>query len=82
MRAAFEILTELPIDWDKAERMEPQSDEPWRKTNMRQPNMLLTAENGWIGEFTHGPDKKAELLKEINEWRAERGFEPVVWKGE
>ncbi len=29
-RAAFEILTELPVDWDKAARLEPQPDEPWR----------------------------------------------------
>jgi hypothetical protein len=29
-RAAFEILTELPIDWDLAARGEAQPDEPWR----------------------------------------------------
>ena len=31
---------------------------------MRQPDMLLTAEDGWLGEFTHGPDKKVELLRD------------------
>ena len=62
--------------------MIPQDDEPWRKPNMRKPEMLLTAEDGWLGEFTHGPDKKAELLREINEWRAGQGLAPVGWKGE
>jgi hypothetical protein len=81
-RAAFEILTSLPIDWDKAAQCLPQADEPWRQPRAREADMLLTAEAGWLGEFVHGPDKKAELLKEINEWRAERGLEPVGWKGE
>jgi hypothetical protein len=81
-RAAFEILTELPIDWDKAERLEPQADEPWRKPNMRKPDMLLTAENGWLGDMTHGPDKKAELRKAIDEYRAEEGLPPIEWGGE
>jgi hypothetical protein len=81
-RAAFEILTELPIDWEKAAQCLPQDDEPWRKPSVREPEMLLTAEAGWLGEFTHGPDKKAELLKEVNAWRAERGLEPVGWAGE
>jgi hypothetical protein len=44
-RAAFEILTDLPVDWDKARRNEPQPDEPWRQVNMREPDMLMTAEN-------------------------------------
>lgn len=51
---------ELPIDWDKAERLEPQADEPWRKPNMRKPDMLLTMENGWHGGLAHGPSKQAE----------------------
>jgi hypothetical protein len=81
-RAAFEILTELPVDWDKAERLEPQPDEPWRKPNMRQADMLLTAENGWLGDFAHGPDKKAELRNAIDEHRAGQGLEPVRWEKE
>jgi hypothetical protein len=77
-RAAFEILTELPIDWEKAARLEAQADEPWRRPNMRQPDMLLTAENGWLGgEFVHGEDKKAELRRAIDEHRAEEGLPPV-----
>ena len=81
-RAAFEILTELPVDWDKAARMQPQADEPFRKPSMRDPAMLLAAEAGWMGEFVHGPDKKAELLDEINAWRAEQGLPSVTWEGE
>jgi hypothetical protein len=76
-RAAFEILTELPIDWAKAERLEPQPDEPWRKPNMRNPDMLLTAENGWLGELAHGLDKRTELRRQLNEWRVEQGLEPI-----
>ena len=78
-RAAFEILTELPIDWDRAERLEPQPDEPWRNPNMRQPDMLLTAENGWLGDMAHGPDKIAELRKAIDDHRAGEGSPPVDW---
>jgi hypothetical protein len=81
-RAAFEILTELPIDWNKARAMQPQADEPWRKPNLRTADMLLTAEDGWMGEFVHGPDKKAELLRDMNEWRAQRGLPEVGWKDE
>jgi hypothetical protein len=81
-RAAFEMLTGLPIDWDKAEQLQPQPDEPWRKPNMREGDMLLTAENGWLGDMAHGPDKKAELRQAIDQYRAERGMEPVQWDGE
>ena len=78
-RAAFEILTELPVDWEKAQALEPQPDEPWARPNMRKPDMLLTAEAGWLGDAAHGPDKKAELMREINAWRAKQGLEPVDW---
>jgi len=76
-RAAFEILTELPIDWARAERLEAQPDEPWRRPNMRNPDMLLTAEDGWLGELVHGPDKKTELRRQLNEWRVSQGLEPI-----
>jgi hypothetical protein len=79
-RAAFEILTELPIDWEKAARLEPQPDEPWKSTNQRQPDMILTAESGWsFGEFGYGEDKKKELMQALNEYRKEEGLEPVDW---
>jgi hypothetical protein len=80
-RAAFEILAEYPIDWDKAGRCEPQPDEPWRKPNMRNPDMILTAENGWLGDFVHGPDRKAELLAGLNAWRVEQGLSPIEGDG-
>jgi len=78
-RAAFEILTLLPIDWDKAKRLEAQADEPWRVPNMRRPDMLLTAEAGWLGDVAHGPDKKAELRKVIDKLWAELGRPPIEW---
>jgi hypothetical protein len=80
-RAAFEILTELTIDWERAERLEPQEDEPWASTNQRQPDMILTAESGWPwGEVGYGPDRMAELRKAIDDHRAEEGLEPVDWE--
>lgn len=82
-RAAFEILTELPIDWDKAARLEPQEDEPYRTSNQRKPDMILTAESGWSwGELGYGPDKKAAARRAIDEYRAEEGLEPIDWSGE
>jgi hypothetical protein len=79
-RAAFEILTELPIDWEKAARLEAQPDEPFRKPNMRKPDMLLTAENGWShGECGYGPDKKAALRAEIDKYREEEGLPAINW---
>ena len=73
-RAAFEILTQYPIDWDRAARCEAQDDEPWRSPNMREPEMLLTAENGWMGDMVHGPDKKAELRRAMDQHRAADGL--------
>jgi len=81
-RAAFEILTELPIDWEAAARLEPQVDEPWRKPNMREADMLLTAENGWLAGWAHGPDKVAELRAAIDKHREEDGLGPVEWEEE
>jgi len=81
-RAAFEILTELPIDWDLARERQPQPDEPYNITNQRQPDMVLMAESGWsFGECGYGPDKKAEMRAAIDAWRAERGMPAVEWEG-
>ena len=82
-RAAFEILTELPIDWDIAKRGEPQPDEPYNIANQRQPDMILTAESGWsFGECGYGPDKKAEMRAAIDTHRAAEGLGPVDWENE
>ena len=79
-RAAFEILTELPVEWELAERLEPQPFEPWTKTNQRQPDMVLTAESGWMsGLVPYGPDKVAQLRRQIDRHREEQGLEPVDW---
>jgi hypothetical protein len=81
-RAAFEILTELPVDWDKAAAGEPQPDEPWASANQREPDMVLTAESGWsFGELGYGPDKKAAAREAIDEHRAEQGLPAVDWSG-
>ena len=81
-RAAFEILTQYPIDWDKAALGQPQADEPYKEPPpMREPHMLLTAENGWFG-FGYGPDKMAELRRAIDAHRAEEGLDPVDWSDE
>lgn len=80
-RAAFEILTELPIDWERARRLEPQADEPYNRANQRQPDMILTAESGWsFGECGYGPDKKAEARAAIDAYRAAEGLPPVEWE--
>jgi hypothetical protein len=79
-RAAFEILTELPIDWEKARRLEPQPDEPWNRANQRQPDMILTAENGWsAGEIGYGPNRMAELREALNEELVKLGKPSIDW---
>ena len=78
-RAAFEILTELPVDWDLAEQLEPQPFESWTRTNQHQPDMVLTADSGWGLLPGYGPDKRAELRAAIDEYRASEGLEPVDW---
>ena len=79
-RAAFEILTELPVDWEIAARLEPQPFEPWTRVNQRQPDMVLTAESGWMsGLVPYGPDKVAQLKRQIDEHRADEGLPPVDW---
>jgi hypothetical protein len=79
-RAAFEILTELPIDWEIAGRGEPQPDEPWHDPNQRQPENILFAESGWpFGELGYGPDRKAEARRMMDDYREARGLPPIDW---
>ena len=63
-RAAFEFLCGA-VDWEAAATLEAQPDEPFRRTNMRAPEMWLPAEHGWLGEVTatpdHPEDKHAEF---------------------
>jgi hypothetical protein len=78
-RAAFEILSDFDVDWEKAAALEPQGDEPYASPNMRDPQFLLTAEAGWMGHMARGRDKIAELRAAIDEHRAEEGLPPVEW---
>ena len=60
-RSAWEILCG-PVDWEKAHRLEPQANEPYGIPNMRRPETMIPAENGWLGEVVgSGPDKQAEM---------------------
>jgi hypothetical protein len=82
-RAAFEILTELPVDWDVAAEGGAQADEPYRRTNQRDPDMVLLAESGWsMGEIGYGPDRKAQAQAAIDRHRLENGQEPIDWSAE
>ena len=68
-RAAWEALCG-PVDWDKAGRLEPQDNEPYGMPNMRDPEMMIPAENGWLGEVIGcGPDKHAELRGAFAEYQ-------------
>jgi hypothetical protein len=67
-RAAWEVLVG-PVDWEKAGSFEPQDNEP-EQPNMREADMVLTAECGWLAEMTGGRDKKKELLEGLEEYRA------------
>ncbi len=80
-RAAFEILTNYEVDWDKARRLQPQDDEPVNRCNQRQTDMILTAESGWSwGEWGFGEDKMSELRRALDEHRAGEGLGPVEWE--
>ena len=80
-RAAFEILTELPVDWEIAATGKPQKFEPYLEpVRMREPSMVLTAEDGWLTEFGYGRvDRKAELRQAMDEYHAEHGLPPIEW---
>jgi hypothetical protein len=75
-RAAWEELVG-PVDWDKAERCEAQDDEPFfdpqdperGSPNMREPDMLLTAEAGLLAELTGGHDALEEIRRAVAEVR-------------
>ena len=79
-RAAWEVLCG-PVDWDAAEAFGKQPDEDTNRANMRQPDMLVTAENGWLGDLTGGEDKKAALRRELTKYERENGL-PVTFPEE
>jgi hypothetical protein len=58
-RAAWETLCG-PVDWDRAELLQPQDNEPYAPS-MRAPDMLLAAEHQWLAEMTGGPSKTKVL---------------------
>lgn len=86
-RAAFEILTDWPIDWEKAAMLEPQEEEPLRRRRMREPDMVLAAEAGWLGDLlgrgrNRWEERKAELKQELDDYHAEHGLPPIDWQAE
>ena len=67
-RAAWEVLVG-PVDWDRAERGEPQDDEPFcdpddpehGMPSFHNPDMVLTAEAGLLADLTGGHDALEEI---------------------
>lgn len=72
-RAAWETLVG-PVDWARADRLEAQDDEPFfdpdhperNSPNMRNPDMLLTAEAGLLAEITGGEDALEEIREAVD----------------
>jgi hypothetical protein len=73
-RAAWEELCG-PVDWDKAERLEPQDNEPGQPhpdgqpsmPHMREPDMLLCNEAGLLGDFTGETEVMDEIRRQVAE---------------
>ena len=74
-RAAWELLCG-PVDWARAERIEPQEDEPPGVPNMRGPDMLLTAAAGLLPDLTGGPGASERLLRAVMAHHAAAGQAP------
>jgi len=78
-RKAWETLCG-PVDWDKAERLEAQADEPFfdpdrpeqGMPNARDPDYQATLEHGWVPELG-GPDAVTPLEARIAEIRTNDG---------
>jgi len=70
-RAAWETLVG-PVDWDKAERLEAQADEPFgdREWQMRRPDMLMVVEAGLVPDLTGGKDGLAPIAAEVERMNA------------
>ena len=65
-RAAWEVLVG-PVDWEKAQKWQPQDNEPYGVPNMRGADMVMTAEAGFMAEMVGGRDKKKEMWDAIDE---------------
>lgn len=69
---AWEVLVG-PVDWEKAKRLEPQDDEPFQDPkdpdanipNLRQPDMVLAADHGLLGDVLGGHDAMGKLREEL-----------------
>ncbi len=78
-RAAWELLVG-PVDWDRAERLEAQDDEPFNDDpdneegaplpSLVEPGMLMAAEAGLLAEMTGGPDALDELREALRQAHA------------
>lgn len=77
-RRAWEVLVG-PVDWDRAERLEAQDDEPvpggtmnrHGLPNMTRADMVLTVEAGLLPELTGGRDTMAEVMRLAAELEAD-----------
>ncbi|MDQ3246936.1 MAG: hypothetical protein M3Q52_08635 [Pseudomonadota bacterium] len=63
-RAAWEVLCG-PVDWDLAERHQPQPNEPYATPNLRKPDMLVAADNGLLPDLVGGPDLMEEIERDL-----------------
>jgi len=76
-RKAWETLCG-PVDWEKAERLEAQANEPFFNPadpekgmpNARDPGLQATLDNGWVPELG-GPDAVTPLVEAVEKARAE-----------
>lgn len=65
-REAWETLAG-PVDWDKAAALRPQDNEPYQP-NMREPDMLLTAEGGCLPDAVgRGRNRGEEFMEAMDE---------------
>jgi hypothetical protein len=82
-RKAWETLCG-PVDWEKAERLEVQPNEPFfdprdperAMTRATDPGVQVTLDNGWVPELG-GPDAVTPLREAVEKYRAEQGLGPL-----
>jgi hypothetical protein len=87
-RRAWEVLVG-PADWDLADDLQPQPDEPQRGEimnpqglpNLTRPDMLLTAEAGLLPEMVGGHDLLEDIRQAVAAAREEESVRPERVKG-